>query len=309
VIPPGCIFGAMSTPVRLTAFAVLLALVFGGAALAGDAIGPDGSDRDPAPAPAAHGAGHGQDEHAAAGPAAGPTRGLGVSEGGLTLALDTPALAPGRPGELRFGIEDARGARVTAFDVEHERRMHVIVVRRDGRGFQHVHPEMAADGTWRVAVTLGEPGAYRVFADFARDGAARTLAADLTADGDARYAATPAPRAQAPAGDGYAVRLDAGGVRAGRERELRFTVTKGGRTVHPEPYLGAGGHLVALREGDLAYLHVHPAGHGEGREDGGHDDAVAFATTFPTAGTYRLYLQFRHGGRVRTAAFTQEVAR
>ena len=27
-----------------------------------------------------------------------------------------------------------------------------------------------------------------------------------------------------------------------------------------EPYLGAKGHLVALREGDLAYLHIHPEG-------------------------------------------------
>src|SRR5829696_8378139 len=71
-----------------------------------------------------------------------------------------------------------------------------------------------------------------------------------------------------------------------------------GHAVHAEPYLGARGHLVALREGDLAYLHVHPSG-----------NSVAFATGFPTAGRYRLYLQFKHDGRVHTAAFTCEVAR
>jgi len=97
------------------------------------------------------------------------------------------------------------------------------------------------------------------------------------------------------------VRVDAGALRAGREAELRFTVTRDGEPVRTEPYLGAGGHLVALRAGDLGYLHTHPA----------DDDAAAvrFATEFPSEGRYRLFFQFKHEGRVRTAAFTREVAR
>jgi copper chaperone CopZ len=95
---------------------------------------------------------------------------------------------------------------VRDFDLAHEKRMHLIVMRRDGRGFQHLHPAMDA------------------------------------------------------------------------EAELRFTVMREGRVIHTEPYLGAGGHLVALREGDLAFLHVHPPGHAE---EGVHDDAVGFATESP----------------------------
>ena len=75
--------------------------------------------------------------------------------------------------------------------------------------------------------------------------------------------------------------------------------------MHTEPYLGAGGHLVALREGDLAFLHVHPTArrrHGRARR------LVGFAATFPTEGRYRLFLQFQHEGRVQTVAFTQEVS-
>lgn len=45
--------------------------------------------------------------------------------------------------------------------------------------------------------------------------------------------------------------------------------------------------------------HVHPA-------DGGPGPAVSFAATAPSGGTYRLFLDFRHGGRVHTAAFTVE---
>ena len=39
------------------------------------------------------------------------------------------------------------------------------------------------------------------------------------------------------------------------------------------------------------------------------DTGVPFATDFPTAGRYRLFFQFKHRGRVQTAAFTREVTR
>jgi hypothetical protein len=102
--------------------------------------------------------------------------------------------------------------------------------------------------------------------------------------------------------DGYTVVLT-GDLAAGAEFELTFSVSRDGRPVTDlQPYLGAYGHLVALREGDLEYLHVHPL----------EDDAVApapgphveFAATAPSAGTYRLFLDFRHGDAVHTAAFT-----
>ena len=91
------------------------------------------------------------------------------------------------------------------------------------------------------------------------------------------------------------MRLDAGDARRARRPTCasRSPATAAGQV---EPYLGAGGHLVALREGDLAFLHVHPMG-----------DGVRFAATFPTPGSYRLFLQFKHEGRVQTVAFTQEV--
>ena len=36
-------------------------------------------------------------------------------------------------------------------------------------------------------------------------------------------------------------------------------------------------------------------------------DEIAFASTFPTEGRYRLFLQFQHDGKVQTVAFTQVV--
>jgi hypothetical protein len=289
----------MNAGLKLAGFAMALVLVFGAAALAGSAVGPDRSGESSADADAGgHMAGGEAGSHpgGAAGPA--PVRGLAVSDDGLTLALEDTAFQRGRPDVLRFSIRGAGGRPVRDFEVEHEKRMHLIVVRRDGRGFQHVHPTLDARGTWTVPLALSEAGAYRVFADFKHDGEARTLAADLTVDGAAQYRALPEPAVTADAGQGYEVRLDAGQVHAGREVGLDFSVTRDGRAVETEPYLGARGHLVALREGDLAFLHVHP-----------DEDALAFMAEFPSAGRYRLYLQFKHEGRVQTAEFTQEVSR
>ncbi len=177
--------------------------------------------------------------------------------------------------------------------------MHLIVVRRDLVHYQHLHPSLGADGTWSVSLTLPEPGVYRAFADFSVGGEALTLGADLAVPGNLEFARLPDPSGVAPT-DGYEVTLEAGAPTAGTKGSLTFRITSGGREVEQlEPYLGAQGHLVALREGDLAFLHVHPTG-GVGAQ-------LTFRAAFPSMGRYRLFLQFAHGGRVRTAGFTVEV--
>jgi hypothetical protein len=253
-------------------------------------------------------AGHGRRGHAEH--SQHPVRGLEVAENGLRVVVEEPELRRGRTEKLAFRIVDESGATVRDFDVEHEKRMHLIVARRDLTGFQHLHPAQADDGTWTTSLRLEDAGSYRLFADFASAGASYTLASDLRVDGAADLEPLPAAEAAAVSDGGYDVRLDAGRARPGQEAELRFTVSKNGHMIHTEPYLGAGGHLVALREGDLAYLHVHPTGGGHGAEASPgdeHDDSVGFAATFPTEGRYRLFLQFQHEGRVHTVGFTREV--
>jgi hypothetical protein len=282
----------VSAAAKLAGFAAALLAVCGAAAVAGAAIGPV---HDPGRSPDEPRAGmagmDGAGEHAA------PVRGLAVAEDGLTLQLARTTARPGRPFDLRFRVAGRDGRTVRDFDIEHTKRMHLIVVRRDLSGFQHLHPAQAADGTWTVPVTLEDPGSYRVFADFSVDGTAHTLAGDLQLDGAVRSRPLPPP-ATGTSVDGMQVTLREGRPRAGAESSLRFAVTRRGRPVAVQDYLGAKGHLVALRQGDLAFLHVHP-----------DEDSLRFTAEFPTAGTYRLFLQFRVGGRVHTAEFTVEVAR
>ncbi len=218
--------------------------------------------------------------------------GLAAADTEYRMTPSTDMVAAGRPVSYRFHIDGADGP-VTEFEIEHTKPMHLIVVRRDFVGFQHLHPDMAADGTWSTPMTITEPGAYRVFADFVADGAKRTLATDLFVGGDFQPQARPAPEQIADAGDGYTVEL-AGQAVAGEESTLEFVIRHDGAVVTDVPlYLGARGHLVALRDGDLAYLHVHA-----------DEERLSFEAEFPTPGAYRLFLQFRHDGEVRTAGFT-----
>jgi hypothetical protein len=282
----------MNAVAKLTGFAAVLALVFGTAAFAGSRIDVHPGKPEAKTGMGAMGGGHGEDEIV---PQA--VRGLAVSDDELTLQFARTAAPQGERFELAFRVVDRRGETVRDFDVEHTKRMHLIVVRRDMTGFQHLHPTASADGTWSVPVTLRAAGSYRVFADFSVGGKPHTLADDLPVDGPMRSSALPAPVDSVEV-DGLRVSLTEGASRAGAESELAFDVTRDGRPVAVEQYLGAKGHLVALRQGDLAFLHVHP-----------DERSLRFMAEFPSAGRYRLFLQFKVGGRVHTAAFTQEVSR
>jgi Domain of unknown function (DUF4396) len=287
-------------PTRVVAFVAAVAAVFGTTVLVAEAIGGGDDDEQHS------------GQHAAAGGEPAPVRGLAVAENGLKLELDQTELPRGRRAKLSFTVVSSDGKPVRDFQVEHTKRVHLIVARRDLTGFQHLHPKQGGDGRWTTNIKIDDAGSYRVFADFKRRGENNTLAADVAVDGELDSRPVPPVKATADAGDGYEVRLTGGASRAGEETELGFTVTRNGEEVAVEDYLGAKGHLVALREGDLAYLHVHPveAGHEGESATGAHETgATEFATEFPSGGRYGLFLQFKHAGEVRTAAFTKAVGR
>ncbi|GAA2120141.1 hypothetical protein [Actinomadura napierensis] len=289
----------MNTATKLGAYVVGLAVVFGGAAGIGTAAGPVGKADD-----GGHGS-HGAHGGPATGMAASSVPGgLQVSQDGYTLHPRTTDVRPGVPTDFRFTIDGPDGRPVTRFTPLHGKRLHLIVARRDLSGFQHLHPTEVGGGVWEVAVVLPKAGAYRFFTDVQPEGAKQslTLGVDVTAPGD--YRTVPLPQAEQVAKvDGYEVRL-AGALTPGKASKLTLSVSKDGRPVTDlEPYLEAYGHLVALRQGDLAYLHVHPDGEpGDGRTKPGPD--VTFYAEVPSSGVYRLYLDFQHGGKVRTAEFT-----
>lgn len=270
----------MNSAGRLAVYGAVVSGVFLVATVAGAALDPVGlSNAEP-------------ETHSGAMDDGDGLPGLATTADDLTLEADVDTVTVGEPTTYSFRVTDDAGV-VTNFDLEQTKRMHLIVVRRDFVGFQHLHPDMTSNGTWSTEITLDEPGVYRVYADFIVDGDKHTLGTDLFVGGAFDPVPLEPPSRTGNAGEGYTIEL-LGDVVAGEESELEFVVRHDGDVVTDlDDYLGAKGHLVALRDGDLAYLHVHP-----------EEERLLFETEFPTAGIYRLYLQFDHGGTVRTGELT-----
>ena len=156
----------------------------------------------------------------------------------------------GEDGTLSFRLTGPDGKPVTDYTTAHDKDLHLIVVRSDGSQFRHVHPSLDSAGTWSIPWRWAAAGSYRVFADFvpAATGETLTLTSTLEVAGDLQPVPLGEDTTESTV-DGLTVTLD-GTPAAGTSSMLTFTVTRDGTPVTAlQPYLGAAGHLVALRVG------------------------------------------------------------
>ena len=288
----------MRTPTKLAVFGLTLAAIFAIGFTLARAVVPDD-------APAAWGqrvekssvmSDHGSGSHDT-------VPGLASATAGYQLRDVTAPDAVDRDGPLRFRLTGPDAEPVDDYTTSHDKDLHLIVVRSDGTQFRHVHPNFDGDGTWSLPWRWAAAGTYRIFTDFVPAGHddAVVLTSTVSVGGD--FEPRPVPDdSTAATVDGFTVTL-AGTLHAGDESDLKFTVTRDGKPVTTlEPYLGAYGHLMALRATDLGYLHVHPHGEpGDGVTAPGPD--VHFMAAAPTDGKYYLYLDFQVDGQVHTAQF------
>ncbi len=222
------------------------------------------------------------------------------------------------PTEYSFSIVDEQGNTLKDFAVTHTKQMHVIVVRKDLAYFQHVHPEFdPATGKFTLkGLTFPTNGPYRIFADFAPANAqmdstgmplAVTLSEDVIAGDSAKYAPQPlGSQENVKTFDGYKVSLGThGSLVSGSESMLMFSLSQNGKPITDlEPYLGALGHSVILREGNLDFIHAHPMEDVNSQQTG----TVDFMVDFPEAGVYKVFTQFQRAGKVFTTDFVVSVS-
>lgn len=229
-------------------------------------------------------------------------QGVTMEQNGYLLQGVTAPRTIGDAGELSLTITGPDGAPVTEFATEHEKDLHLIVVRTDGNHYRHVHPVMDQAGRWSLPWQWEAAGTYRVYADVTPAGAGKNLTLTRTVDVAGAFAPSAPQASTTDEVDGFQVSVE-GDLSAGSTSDVTISVSRGGQPVTTlEPYLGAYGHLVVLRAGDLAYLHVHPEGaEPVAGEVSGPD--VEFATTAPTPGRYFLYFDFQVDGQVHTAQF------
>lgn len=304
----------MNIATRLGAYGAGLGLVFGGAFVAADAVVPASTVNkwtNEAKGHNMNGTTGGHAGHGSTGSTqtSAPVPGVTSAQGDYLLSPIAAPAALVQASTLSFRILEVDGAGFTRFATSHDKKLHLIVVRTDGTQFRHVHPTMDTDGTWSLPWEWAAAGTYRVYADFVpdTDEAAEPVTLTRTVEVAGPFTpAAPAPTNTATV-DGYRVDLT-GDLVAASSSELTFAVSKDGESVtNLEPYLGAFGHLVALRDGDLAFLHVHPEGDEPSAGELSGPD-VSFMAHVPTPGRYLLYLDFQIDGKVHSAPFVVDTA-
>lgn len=224
----------------------------------------------------------------------------------LTSGSGHEAVQADRPSDVHIRITDAAGQAVKEFELNHEKKMHLIVVSQDLSYFSHIHPEYRGEGEFAVGTTFPNGGAYKVFADFVPKGGSNTTLGEwVNVGGETKGAETiEADSTRTKVVDGKEIELAMSGAKANEEVKLSFNIVdartkEGVRDL--EPYLGAVGHVVILSDDAEQYLHVHPI------DETATGPKAEFMTTFPQSGTYKIWGQFQQDGKVFTVPFVVDV--
>ncbi len=197
-----------------------------------------------------------------------------------------------------FGPDDLK--------ITHEKPMHLILVRDDVTGFQHLHPEYQ-DGRWTVKTTIVNQGLYQMYVDIepTEEGPA-TLRVPLIVGGPTEHAQFPeaSVNMSVMVGGVQAALQPASPIKTQEHINLTFALTQNGKPVTQiDPYLGAFGHMVAFRHGDVDdYLHGHPI-----TESKPTDGKITFESEFISKGMYTVFAQFNINGQVQAFPLTIEV--
>ena len=227
---------------------------------------------------------------------------------------------------------------------DHGHLMHLFLLRVPSMDrFYHLHPEQMRDGTFTLSLPAIPSGDYKMFADIVRGtGFPETLVAethlpDVTAaesvSGDdsgitaLSFESSSPTKIVSPLGDGdYMIwEQDIATLKAGQTTWFRFRVedSQHRRVNDLEPYMGMDGHAEFVRSDFSVFAHIHPAGsvpmaslmiaqkdsgllmdHGSAH---GFPAEVSFPYGFPQPGTYRLFVQVKRNGQVKTGVFDAHV--
>jgi Cu+-exporting ATPase len=223
-------------------------------------------------------------------------------------------IRPGEPTHIVYHLSTSDGKPLTDLTPSHEEWIHLITIRDDLNGFQHLHPQpTGTPGELDVDITFPAPGRYALNSEFRLRGAMHDIVFRQYVDvlGTPESTNLDEDRS-AKVIDEVRVDLD-GAASVGAPSELRFMFSDGA-TGQPitdlKPYLSAAGHVIVASQSLYTIEH----GHGEAREDSGAEISpmpgatfgpeISFHHTFPAPGLYKLWGQFQTSdGHLITADF------
>lgn len=233
----------------------------------------------------------------------------------------TPSVEAGKAATLTFTPKiKGNESEMVPLDIQHDKKMHLIVVSKDLSYFDHIHPEFNSDGSYKIAVlangasyTNGQfasetrfdkGGEYVLFADYLPSGATHQLERiELNVAGTPYTPKKFSESKTVSNVDGYEVSLVPEGGKFLRNGTMHISaiVKKDGKEISAEQfetYLAAKAHVVMISADTRDYLHVHPEV---------VDGRLDLHTEFGKTGIFRGWLQFQTEGKVHTADFAVNV--
>jgi len=218
----------------------------------------------------------------------------------------TPAnIQAGKPAALFLTPKNIDNTEaMVPLDMEHEKKIHLILVDEGLSWFDHIHPEYQPDGSYMVDETFPHGGNYILFADYKPSGSTHQIEKIvLTVTGEPSAEKPNSAIRNTSESQPFVVTLkpDEGKFAAGKPIHFDGVFTKDKKPFdvnNLQNYLGAKGHMVAIHTEVKEYIHLHPEV---------ENDILHFHTTFDKAGTYRVWLQFMADNKLHTTDFLIEV--
>ena len=225
---------------------------------------------------------------------------------------------------------------------DHGHLMHLFLIREpQGDAFAHLHPVRDKSGVFSARLPALPTGDYRLYADITHEsGFSQTLtnlvrlasppsasSSESSANSDdCQTIEPPQPLSQTKLTGGFTLAPTfSPPFKADKETTLAFNLTTDtGMPAPLEPYLGMYGHLIIQHADGTVFTHLHPLGsismasqrRFAEREHAGYlanqsldllcspaSTTLSFPYAFPKPGNYRLWLQTKLQGQIRTVGY------
>ncbi len=175
----------------------------------------------------------------------------------------------------------------------HEKLMHLILVRKDLRYFDHVHP--VRDGkTFSAPYTFLAPGEYHMWIEFSNGTLEHIIDYSLNVTGE--------QSSEEPEQLGnLSIEFNPPTLKQDIPARLDFTITdKNGKEVPiTEPFLGAAAHLIIVDKTVQEFTHAHDETLG--------DNLLSFEYIPEKSGKYTTWIEFNYAGQQRRTNFNFNV--
>lgn len=197
---------------------------------------------------------------------------------------------------------------INDLELVHEKYIHLILVRKDGWDFLHLHPSKDSMGRRATPVNFPSWWEWYIYADMkSKEFGSLVITNKLTVEWPtSSFVINPITNTGtliSQSGIDFTISWDAPSIMAA----TNFYISANSGTL--ENYLGAKWHMVAINLTDMWYSHVHP------NENRPQDSFIntswpnwtSFMAHFENAGIYRIFIQVQIAGEIYTLPLSVEV--